>query len=67
MDRSAWTQFRQQRNSSEAADRIILSKDDPKAGGRQHLMSIDWIAYVDQKVHLKKSSASATSQWEAAA
>jgi hypothetical protein len=48
-------------------DRIILSKDDPKAGGRQHLISIDWIAYVDQKVHLKKSSASATSQWEAAA
>jgi hypothetical protein len=51
----------------EAADRIILSKDDPKAGGRQHLISIDWVAYVDQKVHLKKSSASATSQWEAAA
>jgi hypothetical protein len=44
-----------------------LSKDDPKAGGRQHLISIDWVAYVDQKVHLKKSSASATSQWQAAA
>ena len=29
----------------EAADRIILSKDDPKAGG---LISIDWVAYVDQ-------------------
>ena len=51
----------------EAADRIILSKDDPKAGGRQHLISIDWVAYVDQKVHLKKSSANATSQWQAAA
>ena len=51
----------------ETADRIILSKDDPKAGGRQHLISIDWVAYVDQKVHLKKSSASATSQWQAAA
>ena len=37
----------------EAADRIILSKDDPKAGGREHLISIDWVAYVDQKVHLK--------------
>ena len=37
----------------EAADRIILSKDDPKAGGRQHL--------------LKRSSANATSQWQAAA
>jgi hypothetical protein len=29
----------------EAADRIILSKDDPKAGGRQHLISIDWVDY----------------------
>jgi hypothetical protein len=51
----------------EAADRIILSKDDPKAGGRHHLISIDWVAYVDQKVHLKKSSAKATSEWQAAA
>ena len=51
----------------EAADRIILSKDDPKAGGRQHLISIDWVAYVDQKVHLKKSPANATSQWQVAA
>ena len=32
----------------EAADRIILSKVDPKAGGRHHLISIDWVAYVDQ-------------------
>ena len=51
----------------EAADRILLSKDDPKAGGREHLISIDWVAYVDQKVDLKKSSANATSQWQAAA
>ena len=50
----------------EAADRIILSKDDPKAGGRHHLISIDWVAYVDQKVHLNKSSAKATSEWQAA-
>ena len=42
------------------------TKDDPKAGGRQHLISIDWVAYVDQKVHLKKSSANATSQWQVA-
>ena len=46
----------------EAADRIILSKDDPNAGGGHHLISIDWVAYVDQKVHPKKSSAKATSE-----
>ena len=44
----------------ETADRIILSKDDPKAGGG-HLISIDWIDYVDQKVHLNKPSTKATS------
>jgi hypothetical protein len=31
----------------EGHDRIILTKDDPKAGGRQHLISIDWVDYVD--------------------
>src|SRR5262249_61363251 len=49
----------------EAADRIVLSKDDPKAGGKQHLISIDWVDYVDQKVHLNKPSANATSEWQA--
>jgi hypothetical protein len=47
--------------------RIILSKDDPKAGGRQHLISIDWVDYVDQKVHLNKPSTKATSEWQTAA
>jgi hypothetical protein len=50
----------------ETADRIILSKDDPKAGGRQHLISIDWVDYVDQKVHLNKPSTKATSEWQTA-
>jgi hypothetical protein len=40
---------------------------DGNHGGREHLISIDWVAYVDQKVDLKKSSANATSQWQAAA
>jgi hypothetical protein len=35
---------------------IILTKDDPKAGGRHHLISIDWVDYVDYKVHLNKPS-----------
>ena len=47
----------------ETADRIVLSK----AGGRQHLISIDWVDYVDQKVHLNKPSTKATSEWQAAA
>jgi hypothetical protein len=51
----------------EIADRIILSKDDPKAGGRQHLISIDWVDYVDQKVISNKPSTKATSKWQTAA
>jgi hypothetical protein len=51
----------------ETADRIILSKNDPKAGGRHHLISIDWVDYVDQKVHLNKPSTKAISEWQAAA
>jgi hypothetical protein len=41
----------------ETADRIVLSKDDPKAGGRQHLISIDWVDYVDQKPILINTTA----------
>ena len=51
----------------ETADRIILSKDDPKASGRRHLISIDWVDYVDQKVHLNKPTTKATSEWQTAA
>ena len=47
--------------------RIILSKDDPGAGGRHHLISMDWVDYLDQKVHLNKPSTQATSEWLAAA
>jgi hypothetical protein len=51
----------------EAEDRIILSKDDPQSGGRYHLISIDWVAYVDGKVHLNRPSQKAISEWQAAA
>ena len=51
----------------ETADRIISSKDDPKAGGRHHLISIEWVDYVDQKVHLNKPSMKATKEWQVAA
>jgi hypothetical protein len=48
-------------------ERIMLSKDDPKAGGQHHLISMDWVGYVDQKVHLNKPSKKAMSEWEIAA
>jgi hypothetical protein len=48
-------------------ERILLTKDDPKAGGQHHLISMDWVDYVDQKVHLNKTSKMAMSEWQAAA
>ena len=52
---------------TESADRIVLTGDDPKAGGKPHLISAEWVEYVDQKVHLNKPSTKATSEWQAAA
>jgi hypothetical protein len=51
----------------ESPDRIILTKDDPKAGGRPHLISINWVDYVDDKIHLNKPSRKAMSEWLVAA
>jgi hypothetical protein len=51
----------------EDSERIVLSKDDPKAGGQNHLISMDWVGYVDQQVHLNRSSKKAMSEWQVAA
>jgi hypothetical protein len=50
----------------ENPDRIILSKDDPIAGGRSHLIWIDWVDYVDRKVHLNRPFRQATAEWSIA-
>ena len=51
----------------EGPERILLTQDDPKAGGKHHLIAIDWVEYVDQKVHLNKPSKKAMAEWQAAA
>jgi hypothetical protein len=51
----------------EGADRIMLTEHDPNAGGRPHLISMDWVDYVDAKVHLNRPSKKAMSEWQAAA
>jgi hypothetical protein len=40
---------------TEAAE-LVLTGDDPKAGGSPHLISVDWVDYVDSKVHLNRPS-----------
>jgi hypothetical protein len=52
---------------AESADQIVLTGDDPKAGGKPHLISVDWVDFVDRKVHLNKPSRKAVSEWQIAA
>jgi len=49
------------------ADRIVLTKSDPKSGGQHHVIPADWVDKVDDKVRLKKSAKDAMAQWQAAA
>ncbi len=49
------------------ADKIVLTKSDPKSGGQHHVIPLDWVEKVDDKVRLKKSAKDAFAQWQAAA
>ena len=51
----------------EGPERILLTESGPRAGGRHHLISVDWVDYVDQKVHLNKPSKKAMREWRVAA
>jgi hypothetical protein len=48
-------------------DHIKLTKSDPNAGGKHHLIPVQWVDHVDQHVHLNKSCRDAMAQWKAAA
>lgn len=50
----------------DSGNRIKLTKNDPKAGGKHHFISADWIDHVDAHVHLNKSSDETFKMWEAA-
>jgi hypothetical protein len=50
----------------DSGNRIKLTKTDPKAGGKHHFISADWIDHVDNHVHLNKSADDAFKMWEAA-
>ena len=52
---------------TEGADRIVLTGDDPRAGSKPHLISTQWVDYVDGKVHLNKPSRKALREWRLAA
>jgi len=47
--------------------RIKLTKNDPKSGGQHHLIPVDWVDKIDDKIRLTKSAKDAMAQWQAAA
>jgi hypothetical protein len=49
----------------EGSERIKLAKNDPAAGGKHHFIDIGSVKFVDDKVHLDKSSKQAMSEWQA--
>ncbi len=44
---------------------IKLTKNDPQAGGQHHFIPLDWVARVDQHVHLNRDSEDVMREWRA--
>jgi hypothetical protein len=42
---------------------IVLTKNDPAAGGAHHGIPAGWVAKVDKKVHLSLAAAEAQARW----
>lgn len=43
---------------------IKLTRTDPAAPGRHHLLSLAWVDHVDERVHLTATAADVRAQWE---
>jgi hypothetical protein len=50
----------------EGEAQIKLAKKDVSAGGKHHLIPLDWVDHVDSSVHLKKTSQEAIVGWRTA-
>jgi hypothetical protein len=48
----------------EGANELMLTKDDPDAGGEHHFIPLAWVDHVDTSVHLKQSGAEARARWK---
>ncbi len=43
---------------------LKLARNDAEAGGQHHWIPMDWVASVDQTVHLSKNRDAAQRQWQ---
>ena len=50
----------------EGESQIKLAKKDVSAGGKHHLIPLDWVDHVDESVHLKKTGQEAIVGWRTA-
>jgi hypothetical protein len=50
----------------EGESQIKLAKKDVSAGGKHHLIPLDWVDHVDENVHLKKTGQEAIVGWRTA-
>lgn len=44
---------------------VKLTKNDPMGGGQHHFIPLEWVATVDQHVHLNKNSEEVFRNWKA--
>jgi hypothetical protein len=48
-------------------DKIVLTKSDPQSGGQHHVIPVELVQRVDEKVHLAKPARQVMLEWQAAA
>jgi hypothetical protein len=48
----------------EGSDKIKLTKQSAPDGQHHHFIRLAWVDHVDQHVHLNKTGADVTSQWQ---
>jgi hypothetical protein len=48
----------------EGPDKIRLTKQSSPDGQHHHVIPMSWVDHVDQHVHLNKSGADVTAQWQ---
>lgn len=51
----------------EGADKIKLTKGDPQSGGQHHIIPLQLVQRVDDKVHLAKPARQVMLEWQPAA
>jgi hypothetical protein len=51
----------------DGAEKIKLTKSDPQSGGQHHLIPLQLVQSVDEKVHLAKPARQVMLEWQVAA